>query len=313
MTHKLIYEGFDSPELINEINNSSSKKFLAELEFAYGLKVISCSINPSETIRRFLVACPQGLAVAEVWTHPKAGGLLYNYRSPHYLKSRGVDQADKESIYSRKLSTLMRTLKQNNVVPPSSGRVFGDAHRCFLHAIKTLRSHYGSAYKENTLDNEQLHELLKKVILGVSPSQNTLDISKDLLDKFNIKDKIRESRDENLKRFFEEEFMAVGADGAGNLIIGSAKLLSEEKELFKVIKPFKRFTDIPEEYEYLRAPLLMNKVAVENRRRNVTYYANLIPVYAGYDESLDIVSTFLATPDQYRAIWIFVPCSTLVH
>jgi hypothetical protein len=160
-----------------------------------------------------------------VWTHTEAGNVIYNYRSPFYRKDRGSDTADRETLRSKKLSSLMATLKRNDVVPASDGTLPSHVGECFSQGTGLLDSHHGSDYKQSSLSSDDIHALLKKVFLGVNPDEKTMDISKQLLDKFDSKDKIKEAKQEDLKRFFDSEFIAVGADKLGHLVIGTVKRL----------------------------------------------------------------------------------------
>jgi hypothetical protein len=142
-----------------------------------------------------------------------------------------------------------------------------------------------------------------------------MDISKQLLDKFEDKDKIKERKQEDLIRFFDNEFIAVGADKLNHLVIGSVKRIPKEGSYskFEVVKPFKRFTDIPEEYESIRAPLLMHKVVIDNKDNNTVFYANIIPASSGYNPDLDLVSVMKTRVDEFNSIWVLIPCSTLIN
>ena len=320
MQNKLIYEGFDYPALAEEIEKSPAKTLLRELEYKYGLKAIAFS--PSNTIYatqakdvHFLVVNPQGFAIAKVWAYTEDGAVIYNYRSPYYRKDRGSDSADRETLRSKKLSSLMATLKRNDVIPSPDGTLLNHVSECFSHAAGMLDAHHGSDYKQNNLNADDLHALLKKIFLGVNPDENILDIGKQLLDKYDVKDKIKETKQEDLKRFFDSEFIAVGADKLGHLVIGTVKRLPEKDgyHKYETVKPFKRYLEIPEEYENVRAPLLMNKVVVENKDNNTVFYANIIPSVSGYNPDLDLVNVMRTRVDEFNMIWTLTPCSTLIN
>jgi len=315
MQNRLIYEGFDYPPLAEAIEKSTTKILLQELEYKYGLKTIAFSVSPYNKDVHFLVANPQGFAIANVWTHTEAGDVIYNYRSPFYKKERGSDTADRETLRSKKLSSLMATLKRNDVIPLSDGTLPNHVNECFSHGVGLLEGHHGSDYKQSNLSSDDIHALLKKVFLGVNPDEKTMDISKQLLDKFDSKDKIKEVKQQDLIRFFDSEFIAVGADKLNHLVIGTVKRVPKEGSYpkFEVIKPFKRFTDIPEEYESVRAPLLMNKVVIDNKDNNTVFYANIIPSVSGYNSDLDLVSVMKTRVDEFNSIWVLIPCSTLIN
>jgi len=316
--NKLIYEGFEYPTLIEEIEKSPAKILLQELEYKYGLKTIAFSVSPYNKEIHFLVANPQGFAIANVWTHTEAGDVIYNYRSPFYRKERGSDTADRETLHSKKLSSLMATLKRNDVVPPSDGTLPDHVGQCFAQGTGLLDSYHGSDYKQNNLDADDLHALLKKIFLGVNPDENILNIGKQLLDKYDAKDKIRDTKQEDLKRFFDSEFIAVGADKLNHLVIGTVKrtpinAVKDGYYKYEAVKPFKRFIDIPEEYESIRAPLLMNKVVIENKDNNTVFYANIIPASSGYNSDLDLIGVLKNRVDEFNSMWVLIPCSTLIN
>jgi hypothetical protein len=311
----LIYEGFETQQLSETIDKSTTKILLQELEYKYGLKTIAFSVSPYNKEIHFLVANPQGFAIANVWTHTEAGDVIYNYRSPFYRKERGSDVADRETLRSKKLSSLMATLKRNDVIPPSDGTLPSHVGECFAQGTGLLDSHHGSDYKQSNLSSDDIHALLKKVFLGVNPDEKTMDISKQLLDKFDSKDKIKEAKQQDLIRFFDNEFIAVGADKLNHLVIGTVRRLPKQGDYprFEVVKPFKRFTDIPEEYESVRAPLLMHKLVVDNKDNNTVFYANIIPASSGYNPDLDLVSVMKARVDEFNSMWVLIPCSTLIN
>ena len=116
-------------------------------------------------------------------------------------------------------------------------------------------------------------------------------------------------------RFFDNEFIAVGADKLNHLVIGTVKRIPKEGSYpkFEVIKSFKRFTDIPEEYESIRAPLLMNKVVIDNKDNNTVFYANIIPAVSGYNSDLDLIGVCKSRADEFNSMWALIPCSTLIN
>jgi hypothetical protein len=311
----LIYEGFETQQLSETIDKSTAKILLQELNYKYGLKAIAFSVSPYNKDIHFLVANPQGFAIANVWTHTEAGDVIYNYRSPFYRKERGSDTADRETLRSKKLSSLMATLKRNDVIPSGDGTLPSHASECFSHAAGLLDAHHGSDYKQNNLNADDLHALLKKIFLGVNPDENILDIGKQLLDKYDIKDKIKETKQEDLKRFFDSEFIAVGADKLGHLLIGTVKRLPAKDgyHKYETVKPFKRFKEIPEEYESIRSPLLMHKVVIDNKDNNTVFYANIIPSVSGYNADLDLINVMKSRVDEFSMIWTLIPCSTLIN
>jgi hypothetical protein len=311
--NKLIYEGFETPQLSESIDNSPSKRLIQEINFRYGLKVIGRhDANPllRRSFDSFLLADPSGLAVARVWTDKEDGVDVYNYRSPYYRKERGSDSADRETIHSKKLSTLMATLKRNNVVPSSSELLNKFPADNFNQGMSMMDSHHGRDYKNNNFSADQIHLMLKTILLGESPSELNLNECKETLDKWNSMDRIKVEKRKDIERFFNTEFYAIGADKLNHLVIGSVKRMPRigtDHYSFETIKPFKRVTEMPDE---LKAIMLMNKVHAEGK--NVTYfYANTVPQASGYIPDLDLINVAVRSIDEFNLAWTLVPCSGL--
>jgi hypothetical protein len=196
----LILKGFESDALMEQINNSPSKRLIHEIHFKYGLKVLS------EDKGEFLMCEPNtGFAVTKVWTTTDGGETVYNYRSRFYEKERGRNTADRETIHSKKLSTLMGTLKRQNVVP-SVERLIDMQAEVWHRGTGVMKETFGKVSKSNNdLSSEQIHALLQHA-LGESPDTKKhnidLNICKQVLDKYNKADKIVEERNKEVKRFF---------------------------------------------------------------------------------------------------------------
>jgi hypothetical protein len=309
--NKLIYEGFETENLAAELENSSCKRLIQELNFKYGLKVVD-KVDPHSLSRSspisFLLADPNGFMVAKVWTDKECDDVVYNYRSPFYRKERGSDSADRETLHSKKLSTLMATLKRNNVVPPPDGMINKYPADSFNQAIGYMDTYHGRDYKQSSFSAEEIHTMLKVVLLGESPSELNLNNCKETLDKWDSMDRIKVEKRKDIERFFNSEFYAIGADKLNHLVIGSVKRMPRqgtEHYSFEVVKPFKRMMELPDEF---KAVMLMNKVHAEGK--NITrFYANTIPADNGYNPDLDLINVNGRHIDEFNCQWTLVPCS----
>jgi hypothetical protein len=308
----LIYEGLETQQLSDAIDKSPTRKLLQELNFKYGLKVIDYTppdtkmYTPQEL---FIVADPSGFAVARVWTYREDNYDVYCYRSPFYRKDRGSDSADRETIHSKKLSTLMATLKRNNVVPPSSGMLSKHPTENFNQAMGFIDAYHGKDYKNNNFSANEIHTMLKVILLGESPNELNINNCKEALDKWNEQDRIRVEKRKNIDRFFNNEFYAIGADKLNHLVIGSVKRMyqiNKDVTSYEVVKAFKRVTELPDE---LKAVMLMNKVHAEGK--NVTkFHANIVPSESGYNPDLDLINVATRHVDEFHLAWTLVPCSS---
>jgi hypothetical protein len=204
----------------------------------------------------------------------------------------------------------MATLKRNNVVPPPDGMLNKYPADSFNQAISSMDTHHGKDYKQSNFSAEEVHTMLKVILLGESPSELNLNICKETLDKWDGMDKIKVDKRKDIERFFNTEFYAIGADKLNHLIIGSAKRMPRigtDHYSFEVVKPFKRVTELPDEF---KAVMLMNKVHAEGR--NVTrFYANTVPADNGYNPDLDLINVNARHIDEFNCQWTLLPCSGL--
>ena len=308
---KLIYEGFENEHLEHLINESSAKRLIQELNFKYGLKVVD-KVDAHALARNnpmsFLLAEPSGFMVAKVWVDKEDGHDVYNYRSPFYRKERGSDTADRETVHSKKLSTLMATLKRQNVVPPIGGTLMSVCKESFNAGINQMDSHHGRDYKNSNFSADQIHLMLKAILLRESPNELDLNKCKETLDKWDEQDRIKVKKREDIERFFLNEFYAIGADKLNHLVIGSVKAMprqGHDEYYFQEIKPFKRVKELPDEF---KAVMLMNKVHAEGK--NVTkFYANIVPQASGYNPDLDLINVSTRPVDEFNYHWTLIPCS----
>ena len=306
----LILQGFESDALVEQINNSPSKRLIHEIHFKYGLKVLN------EDKGAFLMCEPStGFAVAKVWTTTEDNETVYNYRSPYYAKERGRSQADRETIHSKKLSTLMGTLKRQEVVP-SIGRLINQHAEVWHRGMSVMKESFGKVNKSNAdLSSEQIHALLQHA-LGESPDTKKrnidLNICKEVLDKYNKADKIVEERNKEVNRFFGSEFWCVGADGNGYLLVGSVKQIptvattNRLHYAYQIVKPFKRVRNL-NEYEDLKPIMLMMKVHMQDKTDK--FIADTIPQFSGFLSELDMIITSAYFTDSYNLVWAMTPCS----
>jgi hypothetical protein len=308
---RLIYEGFENEMLEKCINDSPAKKLIHELNFKYGLSVVEYMIPDSRlrnTHDKFLLADTNGFMVASVWVDKEDGHDVYNYRSPFYRKDRGSDNADRETLHSKKLSTLIATLKRNNVVPPPDGMLNRLPADNFEQGASMIDSHYGSDYKSSNFSADDIHKMLKVILLRESTDELNINNCKEVLDKWNGMDRIKVEKRKDIERFFNNEFYAIGADKLNHLVIGSAKRMprqGHDNYKYEIVKPFKRVKELPDE---LKAVMLMNKVHAEGK--NVTkFVANTVPLESGYNPDLDLINVSVRHVDDFNLAWTLIPCS----
>jgi hypothetical protein len=204
----------------------------------------------------------------------------------------------------------MATLKRNNIVPLPSGIINKFPADSFNQGISFMDSFHGRDYKQNNFNADEIHTMLKVILLGESPSELNLNNCKEALDKWNNMDRIKVEKRQDIERFFNTEFYAIGADKLNHLVMGSVKRMprqGHDNYYFEVVKPFKRVKELPDE---LKAVMLMNKVHAEGK--NVTnFHANVIPQANEYNPDLDLINVCVRHVDEFNLAWTLLPCSGL--
>jgi len=308
-----IVDGFKTEELASKIDASPCKKLIQELNFKYGLKVIDSRPLQNwgaDNTEFYLTESTGAFVAGRVWTYKEDGNIIYNFRTPFYRKDRGSDNADRETIHSKKLSTLMATLKRQDVVPSLGGMLKSRHQDSFENAVNSLESHHGNTYKRVELEPDELHALLRKAIIGVNTSNLDINKCKELLDKYDKIDRIKDERAKDVERFFGGGFHAVGADKLGHLVIGTLKRIDSSK--YEIINPFKRVKDLSE-HEELQPIMLMQKTIFQDRfttGETGKLHSNYVPVSNQYMADLDIAYCAVRGIDYFDLAWILVPCST---
>ena len=310
---KYALDGFTTQETIATIETLPVKRLIHELNFKYGLKALTIMQKGENYHRRpqeiILTDKTGAFVVARAWTEGKDKDLTYYFRSPYYRKDRGHGSEDKETFYSKKLSTLVATIKRNEIIP-NEDTIIRFYSQTFHYAVSKLMDTHGSYHKRDELSAEDEHALLKYA-LGESTDLNIIDKCKKLLDKYNRLDKIKEDSDTDVKRFFGEGFYAIGADAFNHLVIGTLKHnMKDGMRTYEVVKSFERVKDLSN-HEHLQPIMLMQKVYHEQQGTN-KFYGNYIPPHDGILNDFDIIQVSNWKPSEIQFVWTLIPCSTVL-
>jgi len=321
MMSRYYLDGFGSEDELNELLASDVLPLVRELQFKYNLKVMGKVINvgyPQTDKDSYMMCYPNGLAVCKVWT-TKVGGakndqLEFCFRTPHYAKSRGSDQNDRETIRSTKLSSLMAVLKRQDVVRDKK-IIMDNKDKQVRLGVHALRKAMGESDKQNSFTPDEIHAMLA-TLLG--ESTNSLSVQLDLnkckntLDIYKEADRIRDIKREESKRFFKNPFYLIGIDDYKHLLIGKFKMTilhsDTTKIEYEIIEDFKRVKTI-EEYPELVPLMTMMKVSYENKEVRRLGVLNF-PIMDKYDEGLDAAFFYSNSPTNYEQAWMATPCPT---
>jgi hypothetical protein len=321
MMSKYYLDGFGSEDELNELLASDVLPLVRELQFKYNLKVMGKVMNvgyPQTDKDSYMMCYPNGLAVGKVWT-TKVGGvnsdqLEFCFRTPFYVKSRGSDQNDRETIRSTKLSSLMAVLKRQEVVRDKKIIMDSKVKQVKL-GVSTLRKAMGISDKQNNFTPDEIHAMLATLLgestnglsvpLDLNKCKNTLDIYKEA-------DKIRDIKREESKRFFKNPFYLIGIDDYKHLLIGKFKMTTLHSDTskieYEIIEDFKRVRTI-EEYPELVPLMTMMKVSYEAKECRRLGMLNF-PIMDSYDEGLDAAFFYGSQPTNYEQAWMATPCPT---
>ena len=321
MMSRYYLDGFGTEEQLNELLASDVLPLVRELQFKYNLKVMGKVMNvgyPQTDKDSYMMCYPNGLAVCKVWT-TKVGGakndqLEFCFRTPHYAKSRGSNQDDRETIRSTKLSSLMAVLKRQGVVRDKK-TIMDNKVRDTKQGVQNLRKAMGTSDKQNAFTTDEIHVMLATLLgestdgisvpLDLNKCKNTLDIYKEA-------DKIRDIKREESKRFFKNPFYLIGIDDYKHLLIGKFKMTvlhsDTHKMEYEIIEDFKRYKTI-EEYPELLPLMTMMKVSYEAKECRRLGVLNF-PIQDKYDEGLDAAFFYNSNPSNYDHAWMATPCPT---
>lgn len=312
---RFFIEGYRDPEAYTKLVASPVFPLVRDLEFKFGLKVI----RPTRVLgvthenhEGWLLGHSNGIAVGKAYIEPAGSAHekpQFAFRSPFYVKERGSSRADRETVRSVKVSSLMATLtRQQAILPPSE--IETRKLKQLRSAQEIVNRSIGSSNKTIEFDADEIHALLYKA-LGRNPSSSWVKVDQNkcqaVLDKYEEADKLRKQKMQESARMFYNPFWMIGVDEFGDYLIGKYKLVRADDGTVshQAIDPFKRYASYEQVPELV--PLMtMVKVAYENEQRKV----GIMPIVDKYDTSLDAVFFFNTQPTHYDHAWMLTSCST---
>lgn len=321
-----VYEGLNAVVSEDDVKNNKVFPLIRELRFKYDLQVFNMyeekRWSEAHLDQAFTLCNPMGIAIAKVFYEEKEEQFCYY--STWYEKSRGSDSSDRRTLRSKKLSSLMSTLKKNDVVPNEekvTKEIMKGHNFNYRQAVETVRDKMGNCNKNNPFNPNDIHPLLE-ILLEGKPYDSLPDELKNkvtqTLDNYKEKDNIKKARDEEVNRFFGNCY-ALFVDGLGQYVVGVIKHknldvstpIKYEYDGFEIVKPFKRFADIDAlgVYPDLVSYLTMLKTYAENKNHEQFY--GYVPKTNTYFEDLDMVvsNTYNDGSKQFTNIEVYTPCS----
>lgn len=318
---RYMLDGMESGEKL--LMEDDAFPLVREVSFKYGLKVFRVvevhSNFSNKNHYEFFMGYPNGLPVCKVWARKDSSGIEYNYRSPYYQKERGSDSADRETLHSVKLSTLMGSLKKNNVVPTKEQIMDNVLRNTWEHGIGNFSASFGNDSKDTYGVTPDMAHALIRAYLGESPSTPNYildrDICKKLLDKYESADKIKERKQKEIERAFHNPFYVVGADSENSLLVAKLKRelvdvpnSNSKRYMFSIVEDFRRVPNL-DEYPEIIPVATMFKTFIDDKVNPSFIFGGFIPRETKYWEDFDVVTASSNYPSHFHFTWMLIPCS----
>ena len=309
------------------IATSECKTLIREICFKYDLKVL-CTVERREAVdtKSFLLVKDGWNPIGEVYSRilrDNDGNNFteYSFYSHFYEKARGKSVDDKHTLRSKKISSLMTTIKKMKAIPSDA---VATTRKHTLQWAENITSYEGKLGMERKSISDagfvasELQAMMEHV-LGESPNTNMTaaiqDKCKIALDKYKSIDKMNASTREEMSRLFDTAFYVVGANHVDTLVVGVARCTntlsasSRSAYEFEMVKPIK-LVDNLEEFPELLSVVTMWKIQREGSGNNRKLLGGILP--AGISEvnkELDLVIDYEDGNTDYHFSWMMTPCS----
>ena len=276
----------DDADLAQKLETSNLLGLVRELNHKYGLVVYEESRFNNQVNDNFLLTDGQGLPIGRVFMIDNS----YCYNAPYVSKERGSDDFDRHTFRSKKLSTLMTTLKRMNIVT-SSDEVLNNIDGQIHSLVSRVIGHFPYKNKDR-LDGDDAHILLSAMKDGKCLddfTQSSKDKYLEILDKYKEADILSVKRKQGVEEMFDDTYLIFG-DALGHYIIAAAGYEYEPKNqnaMIKIKSPFKRVKDLTG-YPRALTALTMNKVHLGDEFRPFNK-DSLVPYGDKYIPELELV------------------------
>lgn len=263
---------------------------IKELNHTYGLKVYDMSTNNG--YRGYVMCNDEGFPIAKVFFSDDA----YCYHAPYQQKARGSDEFDRQTYRSKKLSTLMTTLKKAKIVT-TTDRVLIHNNRRLTNLVDKVSNSYQDTSKDN-MPSSFAQKLLQAMVDGKdinSFEQSDRDKYLELLDIYKKIDIMKVEKKQGIESMFKDCYLVFG-DGNGQYLVGESSYEYSLSQYYhgarlqiKPTKPFKRVKDLTD-YPSVLSTLTMLKVHLGDDFRPYASDNNgLLPLGDKHIPDLDVV------------------------
>jgi hypothetical protein len=309
------------------IATSECKTLIREICFKYDLKVL-CTVERREAVdnKSFLLVKDGWNPIGEVYSRILRDDdhkefTEYSFYSHYYEKARGKSVDDKHTLRSKKISSLMTTIKKMKAIPSD---IVATTRKHTLQWAENISSYEGKLGMERkSVSDAGFHasdlQAIMEYVLGESPNTNMTaaiqDKCKIALDKYKSIDKMNDSTRQELSRLFDTAFYVVGASQNDYLVVGIARCTntlsasSRSTYEFEMVKPIK-LVDNLEEFPELLSVMTMWKAQREMEGYNRKLLGGVLPITTStVNKELDLVIDYEYGTTPYHFVWLMTPCS----
>jgi hypothetical protein len=309
MNQRILFDQTDA-ELLEKVSTDKAFTLMRELNHKYGLKVYGRMVKHKDTPsehRRYYMCDDSGFPQCLVFYDDE----VFCYHTPYIAKERGSDNFDRHTYRSAKLSTLMGTIKKNNLVK-SCEDIWQSRHKRVIESFDGYLCTKSENKYVRDVEGDSLHNLILAVKEGKSFNslpQSDRDKYLELLDSFNRVDKVREEQAQKRKEFFGKCWV-IGADEFGDYVVGKGSLSSEGQFNLEInTESFERVNNL-EKYPEVLAGMTMLKVNNDSAYQLMgDNHGGMMPNIDRYYEDLDIVvgRSGYYTTNGFNIVWGVMP------
>lgn len=309
------------------IATSECKTLIREICFKYDLKVLR-TIERREAVdnKSFLLVRDGWNPIGEVYSRilqDDDGNNFteYSFYSHYYEKARGKNVDDKHTLRSKKISSLMTTIKKMKAIPSDIVATTRKHTMQWADNISSFEGKLGLERKSVSDAGFLASELqaMMEYVIGESPNTDMTaaiqDKCKIALDKYKSIDKMNASTREEMSRLFGTAFYVVGASQSDYLVVGIARCTnpltagSRSAYEFEMVKPIK-LVDNLEEFPELLSVMTMWKAQREMEGYNRKLLGGVLPITTStVNKELDLVIDYDYGTTPYHFVWLMTPCS----
>lgn len=303
MNNRIFHE-VASPSLRDEVINSNVYLLARELNHVFGIKVCSKSNDyvGGQVVDNYVMTTEQGFPIARIFYNDDS----YGYYTPYKAKARGANEFERHTYRSKKLSSLMSTLKKcKAVVDDNELLSMGDSRRMLIN-LHSMVSKFYSYENKSSLDGDAVHRLLLAMKDGKdlnSFQQSDRDKYLELLDIYEKVDIMKDKKKQGIDEMLNDTYLVACDLKTGHYLIAEAT--QGEDSGYSVVKPktsFKRVTDLTA-YPLILTRLTMLKVHLDDAFRPYGANSSLVPVGDKYVKELDVVYGYQSNRTDFDMAW----------